>query len=117
MGVGNDGWKTDTLYECTVPLDQRSLLDDTPRAYRVEAGHGPCICIIYGDYGEKERERWQANISARWLVVHLLEEIKRLKIYENAVASMAEQFVDPKKTPEEMARQILGPAQRGEKGA
>ena len=35
-------------------------------------------------------------------------EIKRLQLYERAMQSMAKQFVHPKMTAEELARQQLG---------
>jgi hypothetical protein len=60
----------EVLYECEVPKDQRGMLDDTPNVYRV-ATNPSCVCIIYGKY----RERWEANVSARWLVRHLLDRL------------------------------------------
>lgn len=65
------------IYEVTVPEDQRSMMDDTPAAYRVtipdQAGEAAC-CLVYGKY----RSDWQANASCRWLVRHLIEKLKEL---------------------------------------
>jgi len=59
------------IYSVEVPAEVRAAdkYADIAEAYAVEAGeHIPGGCIIWGLYhGE-----WIANISARWLVLHLL---------------------------------------------
>ncbi|HXJ44052.1 MAG TPA: hypothetical protein VNH18_32495 [Bryobacteraceae bacterium] len=59
-----------TLYEVEVPEAERTMIDDTPEAYRV-VRRPPCVCMIYGRY----HGRWQANAPARWLVAHLLQKL------------------------------------------
>jgi hypothetical protein len=56
------------VYRVTVPEDERSMIDDTPDEYLVTKSDG-CCCLIYGRYGGL----WHCNVSARWLVRHLLE--------------------------------------------
>jgi hypothetical protein len=69
------------IYRVSVPPDQRTLCDDTPEEYRVEVPvsdgpvGSPVSCIIYGRYGN----RWIANISARWLVRHLIGDLGTAK--------------------------------------
>ena len=60
------------LFECVVPADQRAVMDDTPDAYRVTQ-EDSAVCVIYGSY----RNRWMANVSSRWLVIHLLKALKK----------------------------------------
>lgn len=59
------------IYRVTVPLSAKTLCDDTPDEYRVEVPPNAHVaCIIYGRYGK----RWHANVSARWLVRHLIDK-------------------------------------------
>jgi hypothetical protein len=63
------------IYRIVVPKQEQSLLDDTPLEYRVVVPDAPCCCIIHGRYGK----RWHSNVSARWLVRHLIEENAKLR--------------------------------------
>jgi len=65
---------TAVIYSVCVPSEQHNLCDDTPDEYRVEIpANSPVRCIIYGRYGK----RWLPNVSARWLVRHLIEQTQR----------------------------------------
>ena len=59
------------LYEIDVPEDQRNILDDVPKAYRVMT-LSKCSCIVYGKYRDGQ---WIANASSRWLVKHLISAL------------------------------------------
>lgn len=68
--------KDKIVYEIEVPQAEREVIDDTPDAYRVVVPHAShCCCVIYGRY----HGRWKANVSCRWLVMHLLDKIELLR--------------------------------------
>lgn len=73
------------ILACEVPEDDRPPIDDVPEAYRVAVPdyHVPGDCIIYGRYHGK----WHANVPARWLVRHLIEEGNKLRKEVKAVAN------------------------------
>ncbi len=53
----------------SVPLSEQSRIDDIAEEYAVETDRAiPGRCIIWGRYNGK----WHPNVSARWLVHHLL---------------------------------------------
>jgi hypothetical protein len=56
------------VYRVSAPPDERNLVDDTPEEYIVMEDDC-CCCLIYGRYGGL----WHCNVSARWLVRHLIE--------------------------------------------
>jgi hypothetical protein len=58
------------MYRVSVPPDERNLVDDTPEEYLVVDADGVC-CLIYGRYDGL----WHCNVSARWLVRHLIETL------------------------------------------
>ena len=68
------------IYEVAVPHDEQSMLDDTPEEYRVVIPtYAPVACVIHGRYGK----RWHANVSARWLVRHLIERLGEVQQSED----------------------------------
>jgi len=50
------------LFECSVPSDERQLIDDTPKAYCI-LREGPCVCIVYGRYHGWWRRTMKTNTS------------------------------------------------------
>ena len=67
------------IYEITISEEMRraGIDDDSPEAYRVVANpkNENCGIIVHGLY----RGKWVANSAARWLVRHLLEELRKLR--------------------------------------
>jgi len=64
------------IYEVEVPENERSLEYDIPEAYRVAVIEGLPECMVYGRYSKhRERPEWVPNVSARWLVKHLVDRL------------------------------------------
>ena len=64
------------IYHC--PANDSAPMNDTPSEYAVVVHKNqqvPGGCIIYG----KHRGEWMANVSARWLVLHLIRSLNRIK--------------------------------------
>ena len=61
------------IYRVSVPDSEKSLMDDTPDEYSVVVPEDTpdCRCLIRGRYDR----RWHTNVSARWLVRHLIEKM------------------------------------------
>ncbi len=60
-----------------VPLsDRQRTADDIAEAYAIEvASDVPGGCIIWGLY----HGRWVANVSGRWIIAHLMQELIQAK--------------------------------------
>lgn len=55
------------------------------------------------------RKEIELACESRNALPELIAEIERLRLYERAMQSMADQFIHPKYTAEELARQQLKP--------
>jgi hypothetical protein len=65
-----------TIYQIVPPQSEKTHCDDTPDEYRVDEPSDSAVsCIVYGRYGRL----WHANVSARWLVRHLICDLKTAK--------------------------------------
>lgn len=84
--------------------DRLNSHDDIAEAYAVEVSRDvPGGCIIWGLYHGK----WQANVSGRWIVTHLLASRQRWK---DAATHMFEAIKRPQNGDDGRAIAVVGKA-------